>query len=206
MKNIFLMLITCFSLLSCNSQGNPKIIYKEYIYEFQADEYPKSITDLYKSEEKSFNLSDREAAIKMNADIILKDVIENVLRYHFKQNIPTLTEKYFNRISTRLTKYYTAEKRYFTKDLLVDRTQQWIADSIVQNKYNGKIYYDPLLKVPKPKEAYKKMILDLINKNEIQISDDFLKKEIVNLAENYLNKETEIDCDFYDIESWTSKK
>ena len=206
MKKILLILIN-FTLFSCNSQSNPKITYKDYSYEFQADEYPKSITDLYKEEEKLSNLSDREIAIKMNADIILEDLIDNLLRYSFLENSENLSETHFNSIKSKLTKHYKEKKNEFLNNkIIIDRTQQWIADSIVEHKYGGRIYYDSLKKTPKPKEAYKKMVLELIDKNEIQISDDFLKKEIINLAKNYLKKEEEIECNFNKIESWNTKK
>lgn len=206
MKKIF-FLSNILILFNCNSQNNPKITYKDYSYEFQANEYPKSIIELYKEEEKLHNLSDREITIKINTEDIIEDLIDNLLRYNFLENKKNLNESHFNSIKSKLKKYFNENKNDFFNDkMIIDKSQQWIADSIVQNKYGGRIYYDSLKKTPKPKEAYKKMVLDLIDKNEIQISDDFLKKEITNLLKNYLKKEEEIECDFNKIESWNAKK
>ena len=207
MKRIFLSLPLIFNLLSCNSQSNPKITYKEYKDEFQADQYPASIIELYKNEQKLEKLSNREIAIKINADIMLDELIDNILRYNFIQNITNISENSFNNTKLKLTKYYVDKKisDYSEKDI-INRTQQWIADSIVLNKYSGRIFYDSFKNIPKPKESYQKMIFDLINKNEIQISDEFLKKEIINLTKKYLKKEDEIECNFNLIESWKIKK
>ncbi|WP_298507213.1 hypothetical protein [uncultured Maribacter sp.] len=203
MKKIFLVIIILISITSCTSQNNPKINYKDYSYEFKADNYPKSITDFYKEQEKLTELTDRELAIKMNVDLILEDLIDNILRYNFIQNVPNLNETGFNKVKSKLTAYYKAEKNdFYTEKIIIDRSQQWIADSIIQSKYKGKIYYDSLIKTPKPKEAYAKMVLDLIDKNEIEITDDFLKKEIIYRANNYTIDQEEMKCDFNLIESW----
>lgn len=205
--NKILLIVLSLSLYSCNSQSNPTVTYKGYSHVFKADDYPKSIIDLYKEEQKLAHLSDREIAIKINADIVLEDLIDNLLRSKFSENMENLSQSHFDSIKAKLAKYYKAEKiDYFTKAIIIDRAQQWIADSLVQNTYGGRIYYDSLKKTPKPKEAYKKMVIDLIGKKEVRISDDFLKNEMIALLKNYLKKEEEMECNFNQIESWSTNK
>ncbi len=139
----------------------------------------------------------------MNIDLILEDLIDNILRYNFIQIVPNLNETGFNKVKSKLTAYYKAKKiDYYTENIIINKSQQWIADSIMHSKYKGKIFYDSLKKTPKPKEAYAKMVLDLIDKNEIEITDDFLKKEIIYRANNYTINQEELKCDFNLIESW----
>ena len=202
MKGIFLFIILS-SIINCEAQNNVKITFKDYVYEFKAESYPKSIIDSYKTEGKYLKLSDREIAIKINAEIILEDLIDNILRYNFIQNIDNINELNFNTTKEKLTEYYKLKGiNFFTEEIIINRTQQWFADSIVQRKYGGEIYYDSLKRTPKPKEAYKNAVLILINNGEILITDDFLKSEIFNILNNYLGKDRELKCDFYKIETW----
>lgn len=206
MKKIFVLIIL-ISIYGCNSGNNPKITYNDYSYEFNANDYPKSITDFYKEHNKLINLSDKEVAIKMNSDLIFEDLIDNILRYHFIQNSSNLNDNAFNNVKSKLTDYYKRKKiDFYTKKIIVDRAQQWIADSIVQSKYKGKVYYDSLRRTPKPKEAYSKIVIALINKDEIKISDSFLKNEILTKANNYTKELIEFKDDFNLIENWNKSE
>jgi len=216
MNRFFVTGLLTILVIGCkNSPRNPKITYKSYSYEFKADDYPKSITDFYKENEKLNGFTDRELAIKMNIDIILENLIDNILRFEFRENTADLNEDKFNQIKNKLKNYKgikSINSKYekiqdtlnnnFSEKLLINRTQQWIADSIVQSKYFGNIYYDDLKRVLKPKEAYKKMVLELIDKNEIVITDEFMKGEIINKLNRYTKGLEKVDVNFYLIETW----
>jgi hypothetical protein len=205
MNKIFLI-ITFLYVNICTSQSNVTISYKSYSYEFEADDYPKSIIDYYKKQNNIIDLSDRQIAIKINANLIFDNLIDNVLRYAYLENLANLSEASFNSVKLKLKAYYKYKNIHtITDKLLIDRTQQYIADSIVLSKYNGKIYYDILKKTPKPLESHSKCIIDLIQKNNIQITDEYLKKELLDIAENLYKDFEEIKVDFNTIESWLTK-
>jgi hypothetical protein len=205
--NKLLLISLGLALSSCMGQGNPKITYRDYSAEFDADGYPKSIIDSYRNDEKMTQLSDREIAIKINADMMKEELLDHVLQTCFREKAKSIREDHFNSIKAKLKQFYlTEEGEVYSEGMLTDRARQWIADSITQEKYGGKIYFDEWKKTPKPKEAYKKMLHTFIQNGEISISDAFLKEEILRLVQQSTQNQKEIRLDFNRIETWSISK
>jgi len=206
LKILFFITFT-FSFLISHAQENPIVTYKNYSRKFLADTYPKSISDHYRQNNNiAPELSDREVAILINCESNLDELINYIMLDELYANKDKISLSSFEPAKIKMQAYHTAQKMDRYDGFIINRTQQWFADSIIQSKYQGRIYYDEHEMILKPKEAYLRMLNDLIGKNEIIITDDFMKKEMLKILSNEINNYPSITCDFFKIETWPISK
>ena len=212
LKSLFTFVFILISIISCAKKdstsiyANPTVRYKTYSRTFLADTYPKSIIDHTRETNKMDpDLSDREVAIVINCESNLDELINYIMRYELYQNKDKISSASFEQAKIKMQAYHTAQKMDRVDGYIINRTQQWFADSIIQSKYQGRIYYDEHEMILKPKEAYLRMLNELIGKNEIVITDDFMKKQMINMLSDEITNFPSITCDFYKIETWPVK-